>query len=524
MTFSTSFYIAWFFAFDLLIFAPVVVYMSWFEILKSWRTHSGCITKVGLVACASFCVGIIPFVFIYTPALTRVGHRSAAEYIFWSPVQTDIVNVWELNVVWGTLARLLGPITERHLELAQLTIAFTPTVLVLTAASFLLAAKRCFWPQEFGSQSLRGVAFASAAIPFVFFLIAAKFGDFSLFKLVYDFVPGATAIRAGHRGVFVADLFATIAIALAFDRLMYVLLRRPSPMRVRPLFWVVSLLLLAMVEQLGAPYPTSLSRSFERKHLLQVGQPPTLCRSFYVADEPEFRNFEVQTDAMMVAIVRSIPTINGYSGFQPPGWGFFDTKDQNYERTAVNWAIRRQLTDGLCRLDIQHGEWANVMNNPGLACLIKRCILDATLDAAHEFNMELKIDGDGERFTGKGWSVPEPWGRWTSDFQALISFTLNQRRDYRVVVSLRALVSARVPQQTAWIDANGCRVAEATFDQRRGLGTQTVSGTISENCIKSDGTIVLGINTDRVSTPTEVGINSDKRRLGIGVEAIIISY
>jgi sensor domain CHASE-containing protein len=89
-------------------------------------------------------------------------------------------------------------------------------------------------------------------------------------------------------------------------------------------------------------------------------------------------------------------------------------------------------------------------------------------------------------------------------------------------MTLRGLVSAQAPHQSVSISANGCRVASASFDMKQGVTTQTVLGTIPVTCIKLDGSVVLVIDTDRILTPSEIGVNSDQRRLGVGVEKIVL--
>jgi hypothetical protein len=88
-------------------------------------------------------------------------------------------------------------------------------------------------------------------------------------------------------------------------------------------------------------------------------------------------------------------------------------------------------------------------------------------------------------------------------------------------MTLRGLLSVRAPQQFVSIYANDCKVASATLGIQDGVATAVLSGTISELCIKSDGIVVLEIDTDRASTPQELGLNSDQRHLGIGVEEVV---
>ena len=59
----------------------------------------------------------------------------------------------------------------------------------------------------------------------------------------------------------------------------------------------------------------------------------------------------------MLAQARHLPTINGYSGLNPPGWDFYDTNAADYEQRAMRWAVNRGIAAGLCRVDIERGTW-----------------------------------------------------------------------------------------------------------------------------------------------------------------------
>jgi len=103
-----------------------------------------------------------------------------------------------------------------------------------------------------------------------------------------------------------------------------------------------------------------------------------------------------------------------------------------------------------------------------------------------------------------------------------MSFSMGAPREIGFALTVRVLLSAAAPKQSVWIDANRCRVAGLDFDLAQGAGPRVISGTIPADCVDADGTIVLRINTDRVRSPKELGINDDTRRLGVGVENVVI--
>jgi hypothetical protein len=515
LTFSTGFYIAWFFAVELAIFIPFFLFRCPPAALRWLWADRGSVAVLVAVSTASFIVGLIPCAIIYVSIAASMGYRNLFEYLSNAPELLDIVNVGPNNVIWGSLITSFGGDRFRFSEV--LSLAITPTLQFLLLASACFSVGTSLWSRDYRGQTLRAVAIAASAAPIVLFLLVVKIGNVSLFGVLYSVVPGAGAIRVGYRGMLVANVFATVSVAMSSDRLLESFWQPVSAyLATRSL--LIGLLVVAIVEQFNLAQSAAFSRSLEREHLARIGSAPERCRSFYVADETGYTTVAVQLDAMIVSMIRRVPTINGYSGFRPPDWDFYSTKDRNYERRAVNWASRRGLAPGLCRLDIQLGAWTAADNDPALACLINKCVSFAS---GEDFRFEFKQGGNGEFFTGAGWSVPEPaWGRWTSDRQAKMSFTLTERHDYHLTISLRAFVVAQDPVQSVWIDANECRISSAAFDLRRGVVTQELEGTIPENCIDRDGIVVLKINTDRLLRPADIGLNTDQRRLGVGVEMI----
>jgi hypothetical protein len=95
-------------------------------------------------------------------------------------------------------------------------------------------------------------------------------------------------------------------------------------------------------------------------------------------------------------------------------------------------------------------------------------------------------------------------------------------RDIGFALTVRPFLSVAAPKQSVWIDANRCRVAGFDFDLAQGGGARVISGTIPADCVDADGKIVLRINTDRVRSPKELGLSDDTRRLGVGIEKVII--
>ena len=207
----------------------------------------------------------------------------------------------------------------------------------------------------------RALVIAGALVCVLFYLLTVKTHNHSLFRVLYDVVPGAKAIRDGYRGMVVANLFAVTSIGLTFDRVVRLSLQEPHrSLRLARLGAVTAVLALAAIEQVNLSQRTILSRNFERQHLAAVANHPRECLSFYVAAQAGRGPVEVQIDAIMVAQAQHLPTINGYSGLFPSGWDFHDTNAVNYEKRAMRWAVNRGIAEALCRINVESGTWAKV--------------------------------------------------------------------------------------------------------------------------------------------------------------------
>ena len=521
LLFSTGYYMAWFFGLGLLIFTPIAVYLAWPPVQMWWRTKPSRVLRLGLMSSLSFLAALSLFAAIYAPVLTTGAGRGFDEYLSYAPTPADLVNVGSQNLLWSGLIRSLRLIGDDRLGYGEVSIALTPVVQILLVSSAVLAFRPQFWPANDVGRLCRGLVIACVSVCVLFYLLTIKIHNHSLFHILYAVVPGAKAIRVGYRGMVAANLFAVTAIGLTFTRLIRSSFGDPRVLpRVAKLGAWTALLSLAAIEQVNLWQAAGVSRNFERMHLAAVGNNPRQCRTFYVAPQSGVPPDVVQVDAMMVAQALHLPTVNGYSGLKPPHWNFRDTNAANYQPLAMRWAMRRGITEGLCRLDIERGIWTVVAQDHDLLCAAGGCPI--SFSPSHEFEIDLRQGGNSELFEDDFWSGAEPWGQWTDATRASLTFFVGTPRDLDFAASVHALLSARAPKQSVWIEANQCRVGELSFDLSQGTGPQTSSGIIPAACVDANGRIILRINTDRVRTPKALGINDDSRPLGVGVERIVI--
>ena len=83
------------------------------------------------------------------------------------------------------------------------------------------------------------------------------------------------------------------------------------------------------------------------------------CRSFFIkgaSDRYMARSGHMWSlygiDAMFIAIDHAMPTLNGYSAWEPAGWGLANPQEPAYPGRVSEWIERHDL-QGVCALDIE---------------------------------------------------------------------------------------------------------------------------------------------------------------------------
>lgn len=167
----------------------------------------------------------------------------------------------------------------------------------------------------------------------------------SPWNLVYAVVPGARGIRAVPRVGLLLLVAWAAGLALAVDTLAR---RRPVAAAV--------LALLCLVEQ-GVRY-VHFEPAQDRERVDRIAREVAPgCTAFVYTPPPDgWPPWHAQIDAVWVADAARVPTLNGYSGNAPPGWGLEDCFVRNpadrarVEAAIQAWVTRWALPGPVCRL------------------------------------------------------------------------------------------------------------------------------------------------------------------------------
>jgi hypothetical protein len=346
LLFSTAFYIAWLFAVTLLIAGACA---AWPIYRRSSGAISGAIiSSLALLlisAVAGFAAGLIPFVYIYAPALAASPPRYFETYLFLAPTIIDVINVSRWNVVWGWFVdAVVGPSgsdPERALAVSPvLTLTFFCTAYVLLRRSSVPESSGR-WEQHF--------LISCVGVFAISWLLTLKIEGMSAFWLLFNGIPGGVAIRAGDRIQLLVGLWIVSGCALALDRWSHAASNTGSSKR---MILVCSLLLVSCVEQLNRA-KTVVSRTREREMIASLPPAPSKCTSFFM-DFPE-DDLLFQFDAISIAQAIGLPVLNGTSGLNPPNWQFSQYSSE-YEASVKRWIAMHHLS-GVCSYRQATKQW-----------------------------------------------------------------------------------------------------------------------------------------------------------------------
>ena len=130
------------------------------------------------------------------------------------------------------------------------------------------------------------------------------------------------------------------------------------------------------------------------------------------------------------------------------------------------------------------------------------------------------VDGNGLPALVDGWGEPEEWGTWSVAKRASMSFSLQAptAQSIRADLRYRAFVSTAHPHLMVSCCIAGQEVAAWGCSDARPSRVQEL--TIPAALIPSYGAVNLELKVSDPRSPAELGLSSDTRLLGIGIEAV----
>ncbi|MBV9748726.1 MAG: hypothetical protein JO157_07920 [Acetobacteraceae bacterium] len=306
-------------------------------------------------------VGFVPVLLVYSSALAG-RRRFWADVLSFSPRFTDLLNVQPGNLLWEGPLRLAGITDIPGRSVSEMALGFTPVLALSALVALLLLgrARRLAGPHPW---DLPARAFLAAA--FMGWLITVNYGAVAPWRLVFDYVPGASGIRTPFRIQLASFFFLCFGLAHAAARAMAVAAARSSPGLAAA---IGAVLALCVVEQAGPTTTVRNTRELAR-WLVASHRPSFPCEAFYVLplSKPSYLQwFEQESDAMMLSQWIGMPTLNGNSSWMPRGYEMVHIDWPNYAANKLAWIDAHDLRDRVCGVEPRAGRW-----EPGVGPLLR---------------------------------------------------------------------------------------------------------------------------------------------------------
>lgn len=122
--------------------------------------------------------------------------------------------------------------------------------------------------------------------------------------------------------------------------------------------------------------------------------------------------------------------------------------------------------------------------------------------------------GNGAGVIGKGWSQVEDWGVWSDAEFAEIRFVKKHKID-NAIIEINPFIYGQLKSQRVIAYLDDIKVYDGTFSS-----PGKIDFNLNHNKINPDEIVRIKINLPDAKSPAELGLNSDKRSLGIGLLSI----
>ena len=384
----TAFYMAWLLGFYAGVLLLAVLAMR----PEARRRMSSVLRREWLAVSAItlvFAAAVAPFLSLYLPKASESGMHSFAALRPYLPSLGDTLRVGPGNLLFGWSDRFFAPADAT--ASAERTVGWPP----VHVACFLAAAWSWRRRRAMGPVLVAPVLVAIGVV----YALTLSVGGLSGWWLVYQTVPGGKAIRVVAR--------AWIMLA-AGPVLCVVLLWLQDLSGRKPVAAAVLATLLAAEQLSSGPDVARLDRLGELRRLEAVLPAPARCRAFTVlsarSDDPEasktLQTLSANANAMLIAEVANLPTVNGISSFNPPDWNAADPSSPSYLGRMSAYA-RAHGVDGFCGLDLRTRRWYEDLSRYEPVRLVPTGGL-----------LSLRLNEAGNDLLGTGWYAPEAWGRW----------------------------------------------------------------------------------------------------------------
>ncbi len=455
--------------------------------IQSVRTHKvlalvGFFVVFGLMALLFYPYGAVSWIY--------GSHRSWAETATMLP-RLQSYFLMDNSSIYGNISQRIAPLLPMRWE-HQIFIGVIPFILLLVGICKVINTAS---PRKVDNGTVTFARMNGWALLGVFVVTLSVAGA-SLWWIVAK-IPLFNAPRAMARVVLIMIFPASVLIALGVEQL------RRIGKGGHLVAWCI---LIALTLEAGAvQIPASNKAEWDSREAMTLSKlgPVMLQPSdvIFLAQSTEW--WLTELDAMWAAQQAGAKTMNGYSGFLPPGstWQFGSDVNEAENRFIKGREVIMKL--GI-PLDLERYQLRCVgfsSDCSSLSEMRKRSMLNS---------------GDVEHFSSenhhrilleKGFSNREDWGVWTNGKVAVMKFYVGSQHPSRVRLTFKVF-GDNTHSQRVKFTMNDQLVLEGKFS----VGEATVMLPIP-----SGDTVIMHLTCPDAISPKELGLSRDRRLLSLGM-------
>lgn len=481
----SGFYLGWF-----LFFGFLVMFVCSFMFRETRSEIAAMISKRWGSFLFFGLIGIIPALWMAVHYLdVPVSVRSWREVSSMVPRPLSWIHFGPSNPLYGSLNTFVDYSSLKMAHEHQIALGF------LTALLIILGGRKA-WTRKWGKPLI------VASLTILMVALVYPF-DLTPWRIVFDFIPGAGAIRAVSRICLVLLIPAVILLAFGLDCIRH-----------KPLA-VVALTVMCMEQVVTtASYDKFMARKDVEKIVGTLG---TDQKPFYYAvavkpDQTLSPPYKDQLDAMMAQLAINIPTINGYSGMHPEGWEMLREPSVQSRIEAI--VLERRLQGWLqkSKQDLQSfrlvfsGDVASLPDHPEQLVFLKQ----------DSFELIFGLEST-RRLLVKGWSWDQKKEQdtfvWADASSSELCVPMKSGTQYKMTVSASHL-DLPDKNQMLTVFLNGGRIQ--SFSMLPGRHDYTVHIPPQS----SAQTNVIQFKYSYLAIPSKLGLFDDDRELAVAVYKI----
>ncbi|KLU27754.1 hypothetical protein EOS_02520 [Caballeronia mineralivorans PML1(12)] len=351
----TAYYTAWFFAFFCTVLGAIsFIYARRSEVTKAFFSTLSRAWKPILICGAMAIILLTPFFIVYLPKARETGMHEVGAAVAYALSPIDLFNVGNRNIAWSRFFNVLHEFVSPDIPADGEHVTGFPVILII-----LVVISGAYYKAEKTERfETNKFMFCVSLTVFFTWIAVVKFGSFSPWRILFFITPGAKGLRVISRYQIFLSIPIILIVMSYLDRL-----------RARVPQVLVSLLALALIaESVYRPQPLSLDAAQQRATLAAIPPVPASCQSFFVitarakplvGDARTLALYPHNVDAMLLAAYFQVPTINGFSTFNPADWNFADSEKADYVLRVKTYVERHKLQQ-VCSLDATRSEKWNL--------------------------------------------------------------------------------------------------------------------------------------------------------------------